>query len=188
VHIGDSLLGSTGVVPGPFGDAGEVAEIAVSFTAPTEPGTYRSRWQLRSPDGELFGTRPYVQGVVAGGGFDESCIPVVPSVLDTLEEDLGGLLTGTATFESACEFHNWSFPGEAGQQVTISVIPVGSPGVQAGFRLFGDNTTLLADTGLSANPSETLVLPDTTTYVLHVFADGSNVYNIVVEPEGGSAP
>jgi hypothetical protein len=39
-------------------------EVSVTFTAPTEPGTYRSRWQLRTPDGALFGARPYVQILV----------------------------------------------------------------------------------------------------------------------------
>jgi hypothetical protein len=46
---------------------GESYDVSVTFTAPTEPGTHRSRFQLRTPDGALFGARPYIQIVVPGG-------------------------------------------------------------------------------------------------------------------------
>lgn len=42
------------------------ADISVDMRAPTAPGTYRSTWQLRGPDGVFFGGRIYAQIVVPG--------------------------------------------------------------------------------------------------------------------------
>lgn len=42
------------------------ADISVEMRAPTAPGTYRSTWQLRGPDGVFFGGRIYAQIVVPG--------------------------------------------------------------------------------------------------------------------------
>jgi len=39
---------------------GEIVDISVSFVAPITAGTYRSRWQMFTPDGTPFGTKPYV--------------------------------------------------------------------------------------------------------------------------------
>jgi hypothetical protein len=39
-------------------------DVSVEMVAPTAPGTYRSTWQLQSPDGTPFGTQVYVQIVV----------------------------------------------------------------------------------------------------------------------------
>jgi hypothetical protein len=40
------------------------ADISINMTAPSAPGTYRSTWQLQSPDGVRFGSKIYVQIVV----------------------------------------------------------------------------------------------------------------------------
>ncbi|MEJ5223109.1 MAG: NBR1-Ig-like domain-containing protein [Anaerolineales bacterium] len=45
--------------------AGARAEIAIRFTAPAEPGVYRSEWQAYGPDGIPFGERIYMEIVVA---------------------------------------------------------------------------------------------------------------------------
>jgi hypothetical protein len=44
--------------------SGARATLQVKFSAPTEPGTYRSIWQAAGPDGELFGDRFYVEFIV----------------------------------------------------------------------------------------------------------------------------
>jgi len=44
--------------------SGSKAVLQVVFTAPSEPGTYRSLWQAAGPDGEFFGDRFYVEFVV----------------------------------------------------------------------------------------------------------------------------
>jgi len=61
-------------------------EISVDFTAPTEPGTYASVWQLRTPDGTLFGSKYYVQIVVA----DPNDTPPTetPESIATLKKEL----------------------------------------------------------------------------------------------------
>jgi hypothetical protein len=43
---------------------GEMVEISVEFTAPSKAGKYQNRWQLYSPAGDPFGTKPYLVIVV----------------------------------------------------------------------------------------------------------------------------
>ena len=43
---------------------GATVDLTVSFVAPSNPGTHKSSWQLFTPDGVAFGTKPYVQIVV----------------------------------------------------------------------------------------------------------------------------
>jgi hypothetical protein len=65
VHIGGEHMGAQqGMRLNHDVPPGESCEVSVTFTAPTTPGTYRSGWQLRTPDGALFGAKPYVQIVV----------------------------------------------------------------------------------------------------------------------------
>lgn len=53
---GDALLSAPEVAPlTQRVEPGAQAEVSVVFTAPMRPGTYRSEWQLRAPDGALFG-------------------------------------------------------------------------------------------------------------------------------------
>ncbi len=66
VHIGGPLMDALPSVPlpGVVSPAQEV-DIAVDFLSPPDPGTYRSQWQIQRPDGVRFGTRPYVEIMVA---------------------------------------------------------------------------------------------------------------------------
>lgn len=41
--------------------AGAPFDVSVSFVAPASPGIYTSTWQMRGPDGKLFGARAYAQ-------------------------------------------------------------------------------------------------------------------------------
>ena len=43
---------------------GAAVDLTVSLVAPTDPGQHTGRWQLFTPDGTAFGTRPYVQIMV----------------------------------------------------------------------------------------------------------------------------
>ena len=47
---------------------GTQAMVQILFTAPGEPGTYRSAWQVFNPGGEPFGDMIYVEVVVVGSG------------------------------------------------------------------------------------------------------------------------
>ncbi len=51
-------------VPLPTVVAGSVTDVSVNLVAPTQPGTYRSDWQLEAPDGARFGDTVSVQIVV----------------------------------------------------------------------------------------------------------------------------
>jgi hypothetical protein len=44
--------------------AGATVDVSAPFKAPQQPGTYRSQWRMRAPDGQDFGDRPFVQIVV----------------------------------------------------------------------------------------------------------------------------
>ena len=48
--------------------AGTQPSIRLTFTAPAEPGTYRSAWQAYSPQDEPFGDPIFVEVVVQGEG------------------------------------------------------------------------------------------------------------------------
>jgi hypothetical protein len=50
-EMGDSNVVSLASSVGP----GQTADLSVPMTAPTEPGSYQSNWQLRNADGVLFG-------------------------------------------------------------------------------------------------------------------------------------
>jgi hypothetical protein len=41
--------------------SGNQAEIHIQFTAPREPGVYRSAWQAADPDGNLFGDPIFIE-------------------------------------------------------------------------------------------------------------------------------
>jgi hypothetical protein len=49
--------------------SGTQATLRISFTAPSEPGTYQSAWQAYDPQGQAFGDPVYLQVVV------ESVVP-----------------------------------------------------------------------------------------------------------------
>jgi hypothetical protein len=46
--------------------SGSQATIRILFTAPTEPGVYRSAWQAYNPDGRPFGDPVFIEIQVGG--------------------------------------------------------------------------------------------------------------------------
>lgn len=56
----DPLGAPSSVLVGPTA-TGATFEVSVPFVAPVTAGTYTSTWQLRNPDGKLFGVRVYAQ-------------------------------------------------------------------------------------------------------------------------------
>lgn len=64
VFVSGERLGAPGSVGVPAAAPGADVDISVDMRAPDAPGTYRSNWQLRGPDGAFFGDRIYVQIVV----------------------------------------------------------------------------------------------------------------------------
>ena len=55
LRVSGEDLGAADMVPVPPTAAGESADLAVTFQAPSEAGPHANTWQLRSPDGTLFG-------------------------------------------------------------------------------------------------------------------------------------
>ncbi|CAG0930146.1 hypothetical protein TFLX_01623 [Thermoflexales bacterium] len=60
---GDPLGGPT-VVSVPALAPGSTLDISVNFVAPNAPGTYRSTWQMQSPEGTRYGSQIYAQIIV----------------------------------------------------------------------------------------------------------------------------
>jgi hypothetical protein len=55
VLVAGEGLGAPSTLPVPPTAAGETADLAVTFWAPVDAGSYDNAWQLQSPDGEFFG-------------------------------------------------------------------------------------------------------------------------------------
>lgn len=66
VFINGERLEAPASVAVPAAAPESTADISVDMRAPTAPGTYRSHWQLRGPDGVFFGSRIYAQIIVPG--------------------------------------------------------------------------------------------------------------------------
>ncbi|MBN1313625.1 MAG: hypothetical protein JXB30_19640 [Anaerolineae bacterium] len=61
VFVSGDCMDGPASVPVPPTDVGATADIAVDLTVPEQEGIYTSWWRLQSPDGTLFGVRPYVR-------------------------------------------------------------------------------------------------------------------------------
>lgn len=55
VFVSGLAMTSNTVLPVPSTPPGGVADLAVSMTAPTQPGNYAGAWRLRAPNASLFG-------------------------------------------------------------------------------------------------------------------------------------
>ncbi len=62
--INGSPMGVAGTLPLYPARAGAQATLEITFTAPSDPGTYRSAWQAFSPEGQAFGDAIYIQIIV----------------------------------------------------------------------------------------------------------------------------
>lgn len=58
VHTGGEAMSDQPEIALPLVAPGESVDLAVSMTAPSQPGSYISEWMLRNADGELFGVGP----------------------------------------------------------------------------------------------------------------------------------
>ncbi len=62
--VSGEAMTTTGVVPVPALAVGGTTDVGVTMIAPSTPGTYKSTWQMISPQGVKFGSRIYAQIVV----------------------------------------------------------------------------------------------------------------------------
>jgi hypothetical protein len=59
IYIDGDLMGAQPTVPLPTSvEPGEKVDVTVDMIAPAEPGTYKGYWELRKPNGEIFGFGP----------------------------------------------------------------------------------------------------------------------------------
>ena len=72
-HVEGSRLNGPGSVPLPRTAPGEAAEVSVTLTAPSRAGAYRSVWQPRDAQGNLFNFQMFTEiVVVAAAQLDEA--------------------------------------------------------------------------------------------------------------------
>merc|ERR1719498_1874800 len=55
IHVGGDLLGAKPVIPVKAQKPNSKVKLSVNFTAPSQPGRYRSRWRMINPKGKRFG-------------------------------------------------------------------------------------------------------------------------------------
>lgn len=80
VYASESAMGAAASVAVPATKAGDTVDISVSMTAPTTPGTYKSNWQLETPEKKRFGGVFYVQIVVPSDATATPTITLTPAV------------------------------------------------------------------------------------------------------------
>lgn len=68
INIGGGTLSAPSPASIPYTVPGQTSNIALNMVAPQQPGTYRSVWQLRAPNGYTFGPPLDVQIVVPQAG------------------------------------------------------------------------------------------------------------------------
>ena len=61
VFVGGHRMGAPDSVAVPETALNETAEVAIEMEAPSTLGTYKSFWQMQSPDGTLFGMKCWVE-------------------------------------------------------------------------------------------------------------------------------
>lgn len=66
VYVSGEALGAPVAVNVPATAPNAMVDISVTMRAPTQPGTYKSNWQLESPTGQRYGGIFYAQIVIAG--------------------------------------------------------------------------------------------------------------------------
>lgn len=86
VHISGNAMSAPTSIAVPATKPGEEIEVSVKMTAPATPGSYKSDWQLQSPDGNRYGHIFYVRIVVKQD-------PPTPTPTPTLPGNFAGVVT-----------------------------------------------------------------------------------------------
>jgi len=74
----------------PIAQPGGTVDISVDIVTPSASGAYRGFWQMRSPNGQLFGTEFFVDLVVLSGGSNENTNTNQNSNQNTNDNSSGG--------------------------------------------------------------------------------------------------
>jgi hypothetical protein len=100
-YLSDDRMDGPGAVDVPPKDPEGTVDLRVDLVAPSTPGSHRSTWRLRTPDGRLFGDRVYVKIVVVTTPTPTPTITATATIspagaftvthpFDTVWQDLGG--------------------------------------------------------------------------------------------------
>jgi hypothetical protein len=136
LQVSGEELGAPDMVPVPPTAAGESADLAVTFQAPSAAGAYSNSWQLRSPDGTLFGPT-LVLSIEVEAQAEESRPPGTPTDVQAAVTDDGKAIRLTWVDQSNNEdaFRVYREDVEA----SIGLAP-------ANAELFVDNATTCGNT------------------------------------------
>ncbi len=113
---------------------GSTVDITVPMIAPDTPGTYRSQWQMRNPDGRLFGSVVYALIQVRPGPNDLPTITYFDVVPDTIRQGQ------SATISWAYVNGAFALLYPDGQAVGPTGSLVVSPNATTSYRLVVSNT------------------------------------------------
>ncbi|MGD1996399.1 MAG: NBR1-Ig-like domain-containing protein [Anaerolineae bacterium] len=135
VFVSGDAMGGPGSVAVPATAAGSTADVSVNLTAPSDPGTYRGNWRMRSDEGLRFGSTVYVQIVV----------PEEPTEVPTEEPEPPTNLQATVQPDDTLLFTWDDAVGEVGYKYEFS-FAAGGLGVATTNALPADTTSWNAGT------------------------------------------
>ncbi|MBN2003253.1 MAG: hypothetical protein JXA21_07850 [Anaerolineae bacterium] len=120
VYHSESAMGAVTSVAVPATNAGNTVDISVSMTAPNTPGTYRSNWQLETPDKKRFGGVFYVRIVVPSDATPTPTVTLTPAFKAPSN------FTGTVGSNCASVIFKWT-DGEGETSYRLDASPLSVP-------------------------------------------------------------
>lgn len=81
VHVADDPMGGATAVALPFTEPDEETEVSIDLVAPMKPGSVRSTWRPRDPNGEFFDFPMRVEIVVMPSGTVDDAVAVSDVIL-----------------------------------------------------------------------------------------------------------
>jgi hypothetical protein len=105
VFVGDDQMGGPDGVPLPAVNPGNTVDITLPLQAPDTPGTHRSTWKGRNPDGEIFEFEMYAEIEVIQTATPAEALDDAKFVLDVTIPD-GTVLQSGETFLKSWRIRN----------------------------------------------------------------------------------
>ncbi len=181
VFVGGTAMTTNTVVNVPATASGATADLKVSMTAPSTPGTYTGTWQMRSSTGTLFGARVTVKIVVPGptgcvgtpniASFSASATTITAGTAITLnwgavtgaesaeiDQGIGGVETPGSRVVNPTTTTTYTLTAKCGANVrtakvtiTVNPAPVACSGMPVITMFSAANTSIKAGTSTTLN-------------------------------------
>ncbi len=169
---GDLMGGPAAGITVPATAVNGQQDLSVTLVAPAVAGTYRGYWQLRASNGTMFGTKVYVDIVVAGGATPAKADLVITNITpdgDIIDEEpftfnitvknQGG--TASAATQMGCELVG---AGAAGYVAVPALAPDATAVVQCGYTVDAGDYTFSATVDIEDDIDEADETNNVRTY------------------------